>query len=102
MVLPIKDLINKDSEPTRSFKLAKGTKHSVSHLRMLFCTCVVRKSTAHVEKKALHMRYQEQKGFRSIFVGNTQHQKGCLVYVPSTRNIISTYDVVFDENFPVR
>ena len=27
------------------------------------------------------------------------HQKGYLVYVPSTRTIISSYDVVFDESF---
>ena len=43
------------------------------------------------------MRHQAQKGFRGIFVGITQHQKVYLVYVPSTRKIISSYDVVFDE-----
>ena len=45
------------------------------------------------------MRHQAQKGFRSIFVGIPQHQEGYLVYVPSTRKIISSYDVVFDEIF---
>ena len=50
-VLPIKDLINKDGDPTMSHKLATGTKPSVSHLRVLFCPCVVRKATAHVETK---------------------------------------------------
>ena len=44
------------------------------------------------------MRHQVQKGFRNIFVGIPQHQKGYVVYVPSTRKIISSYDVVFDEN----
>ena len=43
------------------------------------------------------MRHQAQKGFRGIFVGIPQHQKGYLVYVPSTRKIISSYDVVFDK-----
>ena len=33
----------------------------------------------------------------SIFVGIPQHQKGYIVYVPSTSKIISSYDVVFDE-----
>ena len=47
-VLPIKDLINEDGDPTTPHKLATGTKPSVSHLRMLFCPCVVRKSKAHV------------------------------------------------------
>ena len=45
------------------------------------------------------MRHQAQKGFRGIFVGIPQHQKGYLVYVPSTRKIISSYDFFFDESF---
>ena len=71
----------------------------VSHLRVLFCPCVVRKATAHVETKTLNMRHQVQKGFHGIFVGITEHQKGYLVYVTSTRKIISSYDVVFEESF---
>ena len=39
------------------------------------------------------------KSFFGIFVGTPQHKKGYLVYVPSTRKIISSYDVVFDESF---
>ena len=45
------------------------------------------------------MRHQAQKGFRGIFVGIPQHQKGYLVYVTSTIKVISSYDVVFDESF---
>ena len=74
-VLPIKYLINEDVYPKTPHKLATGTKPSVSHLRVLFCPCVVRKATAHVEKKALSMRHQAQKGFCGIFVGIPQHQK---------------------------
>ena len=48
-VLPIRYLINEDGDPTTPQQLATGTKPSVSHLRMLFCPCVVRKTTAHVE-----------------------------------------------------
>ena len=80
-------------------KMATGTKPSLSHLRVLFCPCVLRKATAHVERKTLNMRHQAQKGFRGIFVGIPEHQKGYLVYAPSTRKIISSYDVVFDESF---
>ena len=101
-VLLVKDLINEDGVPTKPHKLATGAKPSVSHLRVLFCSCVVRKATAHVEKKALNMRHQAQKGFCGIFVGIPEHQKGYLVYVPSTRKIIYSYDVVFDEIFLVR
>ena len=39
------------------------------------------------------------KVFCGIFVVIAQHQKGYLVYVPSTRKIVSSYDVVFDESF---
>ena len=45
------------------------------------------------------MRHQSQKGFRRIFVGIPQHQKGYLVYVHSTRKVILSYDVVFDKSF---
>ena len=74
-VLPIKDIINEDDDPTTPHKLATGTKPSVSHLRMLFCPCVERKATTHFETKMLNMRHQVQKGFRGIFVGIQEHQK---------------------------
>ena len=54
---------------------------------------------AYIETKTLNMRHQAQKGFCGIFVGIPQHQKGYLVYVPSTRKVISSYDVVFDKSF---
>ena len=98
-VLPIKNLINEDGDLTMPYKLATGTKLSVSHLRVLFCPCVACKATAHVGTKALNMRHQAQKGFCGIFVGIPQHQKGYLVYLPSSGKIISSYDVVFDEIF---
>ena len=98
-VLPIKDLINEDGDPTTPYKLATGMKPSVSHLPVLFCPYVVWNATSHVETKTLNMRHQAQKGFRGIFVGIPQHQKVYLVYVPSTRKAISLYDVVFDESF---
>ena len=96
--LPIKYLINEDGDPTTPHKLATGTKPSVSHLNMLFCPCVVHKATAHVETKTLNIRHKAQKGFHGIFVGIPDYQKGYIMYVPSTRKIISSYDVVFDKN----
>ena len=44
------------------------------------------------------MRHQAQKGFRGIFIGIPQHQKRYLVYVPRKIKIVSSYEVVFDEN----
>ena len=74
-------------------------KPSLSHLRVLFCPYVVRKATEHVGKKALNMRHQVQRGFRIIPVGIPQHQKGYFMYIPNTRKIISSNDVVFYESF---
>ena len=88
-----------DGDPTTPQKLATGTKPSVSHLRVLFCPCVVRKSTAHVDTKTLNMRQQAQKGFCGIFMGIPEHQKGYPVYIPSTRKVISSYNNLFDKRF---
>ena len=44
------------------------------------------------------MHHQAQKGFHGIFVGIPQHQKGYLVYVPSTRKVVLSYDVMFDKS----
>ena len=94
-VLKIKDLINEYGDPTIPFKLTTGKKPSISHLHVLFCPCVVQKSTARVGGKVLNMRHQAQKGFRGIFVGIPQHQKGYLVYVPHKRKIVYLYGVFF-------
>ena len=56
-VLKIRDMINEYGKPTTPFKLTTITKPSVSHLRVLFCPCVVQKYTAHFDKKVLNMRH---------------------------------------------
>ena len=66
-------------------------------MRVIF-PFVVPKTIAHVGTKALNMRHQAQKVFCGIFVRIPKHQKVYLVYVPSTRKIISSYDVVFGES----
>ena len=72
-VLPIKYIIKEDGDPTTPHKMETGTKPLVAHLRVLFCPCVVRNATAHVETKTLNMRHQAKKGFRGIFVGIPEH-----------------------------
>ena len=61
-------MISKDDKATTTFKLATGTKPSVSYLRVLFCIYVVPKATAHVYRKALNMLHQAQKVFRGILL----------------------------------
>ena len=89
-IIKNKDMKNEDIKTTKPFKLATGMEPSLSHLRVLFCQCIVPNATAHFEKRALNMCLQAQKSFRVIFVGTPQHQKGYLVYVPSTGKIISS------------
>ena len=55
-VLPIKQLVNNDGEPTMPHKLETDTKPSVSKLRVLLCSCVAQKATA-------NLGHQTQKGF---------------------------------------
>ena len=97
LVLPIKYLINKDVDPTTPYKLATGTKPSVSHLHLLFCTCILRKSTAHIGTKALNMCHQSQNVFMVSLL--EFHSIKSPVYVQGKRKIISSYDVVFYKNF---
>ena len=68
-VLPIKDMMNKDGDPTTPFKLAIGMKPSILNLHVLFCPFVVRKDTGHVGTKVLNMCHQAQILFCGIFVG---------------------------------
>ena len=70
-LLPIKYLIKKYVKPTTPFKIATGTKPSISYLCVLFCPFVLRKATTHVGTKALNMRHQAQKSFHGIFFGIT-------------------------------
>ena len=98
-VLPIKHLVKQDGEQTTPHKMETYTKPSVSKPRVLFCPCVVIKSTAHVETKALNIRHQSIKGFGGIFVGIPQHQKDYIIYVDSTQKIVSSHDIVFDKTF---
>ena len=62
-VLTIKNLINKYREPTTPYKLVTGMKPSIFHLHVLFCPCVVQKSTTHVETKTLNIHHQAQNIF---------------------------------------
>ena len=96
-VLTINHLVNHNGKPTIPHKLTTGMKPLVSNLRILFFMFVVQKSTAHVDINALNMRHQPKKGLWSIFVGIPQDQKGWIIYVPITRNMVSPHDVAFEK-----
>ena len=67
-------------------------------MRVISSMCCTKRQGACLDKDVKHAS-PSAKGFRSIFDGIQEHQKGYLVYVPSTRKIISSYDDVFDKIF---
>ena len=97
-VLPIKYIINKDGESTTPSKLATG-RNLQYHILCIIFSFVVHKANASVGAKSLNISQQAQKGFCNIFIGITQHQKGCLVYAIHRLKIEYSYNVGFDENF---
>ena len=100
-VLPIKHLVNQDSEPTTPHKLATGTKPSVSNPCVLFFACVVLKETSHADTKTINIRHQSQNCFCGIFLGIPQHQKGYLIHVPSTPKIVFCMALYLKKHFIV-
>jgi hypothetical protein len=40
-----------------------------------------------------------ERGIRAVFIGIPENQKGYLMYVPSTRAIMVSGDIIFDESF---
>ena len=75
LVLPIKNMINKDRDPTTPYKLATVTKPSVSHSRVLFCPCVVQKANAHAGKKGVKYASPSTKGFLRYIRWNSTASK---------------------------
>ena len=100
--IPIKQLVNQDSEPTIPHKLETGTKPSIIKLTCFIFPCVVQNTTAHFKTKAVNVRHQSHKCFPGIFIGIPQHQHGYLLYVPSTGKLVYSYDIIFDKTFTVR
>ena len=98
-ILPIKHLVNQYGKPTMPHKLATDMEPSVSNLYVLLFQSVVQKATAHVDRKLLNIHHKSQKDFCVIFVVIPQHQKGYLIYVPSTWKIVSSHDILFEETF---
>ena len=96
-VLSVKHLVNQEGEPLRHKKLASGKKPSLSNLHVFFFLCGAGKATTNVDTNMLNMHHQPQWGFLVIFIGTTQHQKGYLIYAPSTQKIFFSHHVVFEK-----
>ena len=75
LVLPIKDLINKDGNPTTPYKMATGTKPSVSHLCVfILSVCFTESYGARCDKDVKHASPIAKKVSRHLR-GNTTASK---------------------------
>ena len=97
-VLPIKNLY-KNGRQSTPYELHYNKRPKVGKFRILFCPAIVRKHTSINNVKTPSIRATGQKGFRGIFIGFPENMAGYELYIPSTRQIISSSDVVFDERF---
>ena len=69
----------------------------ISHFRVFGCQAVAKKWVARINNKSLNKK--TERGMRGIFIGFPYQQKGYLLYVPASRQIVSSGDVMFDETF---
>ncbi len=76
-----------------------GSKPRVSHFRVFGCPCIAKKWTISVDGKPEVNSKGTQRGIRGIHLGFSPTQKGWLLYVPSTRQIVISGDVICDETF---
>jgi hypothetical protein len=71
----------------------------VSHFRVFGCPCIAKKWTISVDGKPKDNSKGTQKGIRGIHLGFSPMQKGLLLYVPSTRQIVISGDVICHDTF---
>jgi len=98
-VLPLKNLVTSDGIITTPCELFLGSKPKGSHFRVFGCPCIAKNGTISVDGKPEVNSKGTQRGIRGIHLGFSPTQKGWLLYVPSTRQIVISGDVICDENF---
>ena len=96
-VLPVTSLLDADGNQATPYQLFYGSKPCVAHFRVFGCPTVVKKWTATIDGR--RVTNQTQRGIRGIFIGFPRRQNGYLIYVPTTRTIVVSDDVSFDESF---
>ena len=103
-VIPIKT-IRKNGQLTTSHELFTGKKPKIDRFRVMFCPCVIKKYTSTApnhEGKYITVDVAKrfaQKGIRGMYIGFDDFTPGYLVFIPKTRQIVCSIDIVFDETF---
>ncbi len=98
-ILPLKDLVTAYGTVSTPFELFVGSKPMVSHFRVFGCPCIAKKWTVSGDGKPENNSKGNQRGIRGIYLGFYTTQKGLLLYVLSTRQIVICGDVICDEAF---
>jgi hypothetical protein len=97
--LSCKDLVTADDTVTTPFELFVGSKPMVSHFRVFGRPCFTKKWTTLVDCKPEDNSKGIQRGIKGIHLGFSPTQKGLLLFVPFTRKIVISGDVICDETF---
>ena len=104
-ILPIKNLVDSDGNPTTPFYLFYKVKPSVRKMRVLFCPVVAkvydRQQKNHKTKETHHYNSSThpQRGVPGIFVGIPRGQDGYLVMDLKHKRVRICADVKFNEQF---
>ena len=103
VVLPAKSTSKKDGDEliaTTPFFLYFGKEPNVRRYRVFGCPAICkvyrRRSS---DSSILNSKNIVQRGVRGVFVGFPHNQAGWLVFVPSSRHLLTSADVRFDEDF---
>ena len=96
-VSPVQGLKNAKGECDTLFELFTGRKPLISQFRVFGCPVVAKKWTVLIDGK--RRENSTQRGIRGVFIGFPANQKGYLLYIPSSWQIVVSGDVAFDETF---
>ncbi len=96
-ILPVGGLYDKDGQATSPHELMTGRKAMIADFRVFGCPAVAKKWKCRINGKDLEK--QTQRGIRCVFLGFPANQRGYLLYVPASREIVVSGDVLFDETF---
>jgi hypothetical protein len=87
-IFPHKDMVTIDGTVSTPFVLCMGSKPMASHFRVFGCPCIAKKWAISVDGKPEDISKGTQRGIRGFHLGFSSTQKGLLLFVPSTRQII--------------
>jgi hypothetical protein len=96
-ILPVKNLYDSDGEIASPHELFSGTEPTITQYRVFGCPAVARRWVMTIDgRETIHCT---EKGIRGIFIGFPPNQKGYLIYLPASRTIAVSGDMMFDETF---